>query len=1122
MYGARVAQEENDEEMTENVSVKVGEEAMAAAQNVTEQLQIEQGDLAGQERGAEESPRDKRAESPSGKKDKGGAKGFSRFLPSWFKQTRSSSAGGKRGADKLRGGSELQQAEVNADGKDEGVKSAEKEVEGELEKNDVTEEATPKRIVPQLQESAKRAPGKLQEQLQEQKEKAVATLARFDLADAVATDDTEPSGGEQPTAVVAGGGDAEEAAKEATAEEAAKEEAGDAGAVEGVAPPSLELATLSGVSRSRRVKEVECLVLLLDGTQFACKLPRHAKGHELFHRVCEHLNLLERDYFSLTYKDASDQKNWLDPIKEIKKQLMHSPWLVSFNVKFYPPDPSHLLEDISRYYLCLQLREDVARGRLPCLPVVHALLGSYALQAELGDYDAAEHGAGYADRFQLAPNQTHELQDRMAELHAAHRGQSPAEAELHYLENAKTLAMYGVELHHAKCHPDSEGVDIKLGVCANGLLVYRDHLRINRFAWPKILKISYRRSNFFIKVRPGEFEKCESNVGFKLPSHRAAKRLWKTCVEHHTFFRMAVPEPTRRARFMSLGSRFRYSGRTQAQTRQASARIGRPGPPFVRVSSRRQNTVRSLDGGWRKDVVVLSEETAGSSAEQGPAMGWVVDEEERMEWRGCAVDESEQQGLQLKSTKERFPGYEDKRADGLLKPKTPPIPSHPPPSPSHCSLASVGHEAQSPGRVAEPRGARGSPCGSPQGSPRGSHPGSLHGTDSESECDEPFVARFPFLDCFPIFMFHFPKLLDEDGYLAFPSLPEEYAGFVPLSLRQYIPIRSPSLLPSFMLIFVLLFSASHSVSFSLTLSLPLALSLCYLEPKAALLFSGPQERARSVRAEDEESDSERSDSSSSSSDSVDDQLDTESENEKEVEEDDRERKKYQIMRVDGDNIYVRHSKLMLEGTGRTKEELTRHKMSISELKRHFMESVPPPQMPSEWDKRLSSGSPGRVVFHNGQSPTVKTAQTTESWSQGGSRILTSKGASLGAAADSPSQQQLVTRTVTYETPKFYVAQSEGIAEGQAGTLMSAQTITSESVCTSTTTHITKIVKDGISETRIEKRIVIAGDETMDHDQALVEAIKEAKKQHPGMSVTRVVVHKESEVVEDDRDNAVPE
>lgn len=51
---------------------------------------------------------------------------------------------------------------------------------------------------------------------------------------------------------------------------------------------------------------------------------------------------------------------------------------------------------------------------------------------------------------------------------------------------------------------DSEGIDIMLGVCANGLLIYRDRLRINRFAWPKILKISYKRSNFYIKIRPGE------------------------------------------------------------------------------------------------------------------------------------------------------------------------------------------------------------------------------------------------------------------------------------------------------------------------------------------------------------------------------------------------------------------------------------------------------------------------------------------------------------------------------------------------------------------------------------------------------------------------------------------
>uniref|UniRef100_A0A7N8YIX3 Band 4.1-like protein 1 n=1 Tax=Mastacembelus armatus TaxID=205130 RepID=A0A7N8YIX3_9TELE len=379
---------------------------------------------------------------------------------------------------------------------------------------------------------------------------------------------------------------------------------------------------------SKRHKTTPFKVTLLDSSEFEGEIEKHSKGQALMDLVCEHLNLLEKDYYGLTFADTDTQKNWLDPSKEIKKQMRNCPWHFAFAVKFYPPDPSQLTEDITRYYLCLQLRDDMLSGRLPCSFVTHALLGSYTVQAELGDYDQDDHGTDYVSDFRFAPNQNRELEERVMELHRNYKGMTPAEAEMNFLENAKKLSMYGVDLHHAR---DSEGIDIMLGVCANGLLIYRDRLRINRFAWPKILKISYKRSNFYIKIRPGEYEQFESTIGFKLPNHRAAKRLWKVCIEHHTFFRLVSPEPPPKG-FLVMGSKFRYSGRTQAQTRQASALIDRPAPHFERSTSKRYLLSRSLDGEFSRPVSAMCENHDGlshrSSSEQRQLHSPSVDEQE--------------------------------------------------------------------------------------------------------------------------------------------------------------------------------------------------------------------------------------------------------------------------------------------------------------------------------------------------------------------------------------------------------------------------------------------------------------------------------------------------------------
>uniref|UniRef100_A0A4W6D0I5 Protein 4.1 n=1 Tax=Lates calcarifer TaxID=8187 RepID=A0A4W6D0I5_LATCA len=386
-------------------------------------------------------------------------------------------------------------------------------------------------------------------------------------------------------------GEPAEQEKEVKEEEKAKEEGKKEGKKEKPAKEKKTEKKTEEAKGSKRQKTMQCKVTLLDDTQFECELDKHAKGQELLTKVCDHVNLLEKDYFGLANWETPTSKTWLEPAKEIRKQVSGAVYEFTFNVKFYPPDPAQLTEDLTRYFLCLQLRKDIMHGVLPCSFVTLSLLGSYTAQSELGEYDPEVHGTDYVKDLNLAPGQSKELEDKVMELHRTYRSMSPAQADMLFLENAKKLAMYGVDLHQAK---DLDGVYITLGVCSSALMVYKDKLRINRFPWPKVLKISYKRSSFFIKIRPSEQEQYESTIGFKLPNYKASKKLWKVCVEHHTFFRVSTVEPPSSRRFLVLGSKFRYSGRTQAQTRQASSMIDRPAPRFTRSASKRLS--RNLDG----------------------------------------------------------------------------------------------------------------------------------------------------------------------------------------------------------------------------------------------------------------------------------------------------------------------------------------------------------------------------------------------------------------------------------------------------------------------------------------------------------------------------------------------
>ncbi|KTG46101.1 hypothetical protein cypCar_00013564 [Cyprinus carpio] len=335
---------------------------------------------------------------------------------------------------------------------------------------------------------------------------------------------------------------------------------------------------------------LQCRVNFLDDTYFVWELERNALGQDLFSKVCEHLDLLERDYYGLVMWDSPNTRVWLDCAKEIRKQIKSPVTEFFFNIKFYPPDPSIIAEDITRYLLCLQLRKDILTGRLPCPSDILALLGSYTVQSTIGDYDPNLHKNNYVSEIVLAPNQSEELEERIIELHSTYRFMSPAQADMLFIENAMGLPMYGVDLHPAK---DVNDADVMLGVCSEGLIVY-DEIKTNIFDWPRVLKISHKRSTFLLKMRPSEQDEFDGAISFSLANYRACKQLWKCCVEHHSFFRNRLKDKKTK-RILTLGSRFRYHGRTQSECLKASGNITRAPPRFTRFIIKREVNEEILD-----------------------------------------------------------------------------------------------------------------------------------------------------------------------------------------------------------------------------------------------------------------------------------------------------------------------------------------------------------------------------------------------------------------------------------------------------------------------------------------------------------------------------------------------
>ncbi|KZC14788.1 FERM, RhoGEF and pleckstrin domain-containing protein 2 [Dufourea novaeangliae] len=367
-------------------------------------------------------------------------------------------------------------------------------------------------------------------------------------------------------------------------------------------------------------------VQMLDDTITMFQVQAKALGRVLFDQVCKQLHLLEADYFGLEYQEPNGTKYWLDLEKPVCRQVglsLIDP-LLRFCVKFYTPDPAQLEEEFTRYLFCLQIKRDLAQGLLQCNDNTAALMASYIVQAECGDYvieDYPDHT--YLSTYKFVPHQDQELERRIMENHKKHAGQSPAEADLNLLETARRCELYGMKMHPAKDH---EGVPLNLAVAHMGIVVFQNFTKINTFSWAKIRKISFKRKRFLIKLHPEGYGYYKDTVEFFFEGRNECKNFWKKCVENHGFFRCSVVKRVMRqkTRVLSRGSSFRYSGKTQKQIVEFVRDNYVKRQTFQRSNSFRQTSggraLQGLEGGGYRGATPSSSLMGSSSISAHPLL----------------------------------------------------------------------------------------------------------------------------------------------------------------------------------------------------------------------------------------------------------------------------------------------------------------------------------------------------------------------------------------------------------------------------------------------------------------------------------------------------------------------
>ncbi|RLW13433.1 hypothetical protein DV515_00000038 [Chloebia gouldiae] len=191
----------------------------------------------------------------------------------------------------------------------------------------------------------------------------------------------------------------------------------------------------SELPKEKTRSEIICNVHFLDGSVQSFKVNKQDTGQILLDMTYNQLGVTEKEYFGLQQNETS----------------VDSP-----------------------------LKIDIAEGRLSCPISSAVVLASYAVQSQLGDYNASVHCSGYLSNYNFIPEQNKDFLTKVETLHEQHSGLKQSEAESCYINIARTLEFYGVELHSGR---DLHNLDLMIGIASGGIAVYRKLICTSFYPW---------------------------------------------------------------------------------------------------------------------------------------------------------------------------------------------------------------------------------------------------------------------------------------------------------------------------------------------------------------------------------------------------------------------------------------------------------------------------------------------------------------------------------------------------------------------------------------------------------------------------------------------------------------